>query len=284
LKDGSRSEDVIFMNGPGGDERLDVNLVELYTVVTDPTGRPIQGLGAQDFLVYEEYAPQTLAEVKDASELPLSLGLLVDSSASMAGSMRQVAIAAVDFLFLTLREGTDRAFLVDFDTEPRLVQSLTSDLESVARPIVRLRADGYTALCDAIVYSLVQMRTVEGRRALVVLSDGVGREERVGYATCKRLAQQVGIPIYAIVLDREGDEKQRAQGIEDVVAAVGGRVFYVPNLDNLGDVYRTVRQELDSQYLLTYYPEPNGDDSFRHVQVEVRRPGLEVRSVAGYWP
>ena len=99
-----------------------------------------------------------MAELKDGSDLPLSLGLLLDSSASMADALQKTQIAAIDFLFLTLGE-RDRAFVVDFDSEPRLIQPMTGDLESVGRQIVRPQAGGYTALCDALVFSLVQMQS-----------------------------------------------------------------------------------------------------------------------------
>ena len=284
LADGTTAEDVIFMNGPGGDERVEVKLVELYTVVSDPDGRPIRGLTAGDFQVFEEGRRQTVAAVKDGSGLPLSLGLLLDSSASMADDLRQTEIAAIDFLFLTLDRERDRAFLVDFDSEPRLVEPLTGDLDAIGRKLVKLQPGGYTALSDALVYALVQMQSVRGRRALVVLSDGAGREERVGYATCLRLAQQVGVPIYAIVLDRDGKERERSERVESVVRAVGGRVFYVSSLDNLGSVYRTIRDELDRQYVVAYYPPDGGGDDFRHVEVTVSRPGLSARTVSGYQP
>ena len=285
LVDGTTAEDVIFMNGPGGDERVEVKLVELYTVVSDPQGRAIRGLTADDFQVFEEGRRQRLAAVRDGAELPLTLGLLLDSSASMTDVLEQIQIAAIDFLFLTLDPERDRAFLVDFDSTPRLAQPLTGDRDAVGREIMRLQPGGYTALCDALVYSLVQMQSVRGRRALVVLSDGAGREERVGYATCLRLAQQVGVPIYAIVLDRDGGEKERSAKIESVADAVGGRVFYVASLDNLGSVYRTIREELDSQYVVAYYPPDGGrGDEFRHVEVTVPQPGLSARTVSGYWP
>ena len=202
----------------------------------------------------------------------------------MADDLRQTEIAAIDFLFLTLDRDRDHAFLVDFDSVPRLVEPLTGDLDALGHEIVKLQPGGYTALADALVFSLVQMQSVRGRRALVVLSDGAGREERVGYATCLRLAQQVGVPIYAIVLDRDGSEKARSAKIEQIANAVGGRVFYVSSLDNLGSVYRAIRQELDSQYLVGYYPQDNRGDDFRRVEVSVSRPGLSARTVSGYWP
>lgn len=285
LADGSTAEDVAFLNGPGGDERVEVRLVELATVVVDPEGRPVKGLGEADFRVVEESRPQRLAAVHDAAEMPLSLGLLLDSSASMADLLQRTQIAAVDFLFTTLGED-DRAFLVDFDSTPRLAQRLTGDLRAVASKVVETRADGYTALCDALVFSLVEMQEVRGRRALVVLSDGVGREERVGFATCLRLVRRVGVPIYMIVLDRDGQSVRQAEKVEQIAGAAGGRVFFVSDLDRLGAVYRTIGEELRAQYLVTYYPEPRTEegDDFRRVTVEVTQPGLAARTVAGYYP
>lgn len=285
LDDGSSAEDVVFLNGPGGDERVEVRLVELATVVVDPSGRPVRGLGEADFRVSEESRPQPVAAVHAAADLPLSLGLLLDSSASMADAMQRTQIAAVDFLYTTLGDD-DRAFLVDFDSTPRLVQPLTGDLAAVAEGIVATRADGYTALCDALVFSLVEMQQVRGRRALVVLSDGVGREERVGFATCLRLVRRVGVPVYMVVLDRDGRSARQAEKVEQIATAAGGRVFFVSDLDALGGVYRTIGEELRSQYLVAYYPESRAEEGgdFRRVTVEVTQPGLTARTAGGYYP
>jgi Ca-activated chloride channel homolog len=285
LVDGSSAEDVVFLNGTGGDERVEVQLVELPAVVVDPSGRLVRGLGEADFRVSEEARPQPIAAVHDAADLPLSLGLLLDSSASMADVMQRTQIAAIDFLYTTLGEN-DRAFLVDFDSTPRLVQPLTSDMAAIAGRVMKTRADGYTALCDALVFSLVEMQQVRGRRALVVLSDGVGREERVGFATCLRLVRRVGVPVYLVVLDRDARSARQGEKVEQIAAAAGGRVFFVSDLDALGGVYRTIGEELRSQYLVTYYPEPRADagSDFRRVSVEVMQPGLAARTVAGYYP
>lgn len=285
LADGSSAEDVVFLNGPGGDERVEVRLVELPAVVVDPSGRPVRGLGTADFRVSEESRPQPIAAVHDAADMPLSLGLLLDSSASMIDVMQRTQIAAIDFLYTTLGED-DRAFLVDFDSTPRLAQPLTGDLAAIAARVVATRADGYTALCDALVFSLVEMQQVRGRRALVVLSDGVGREERVGFATCLRLVRRVGVPVYMVVLDRDGQSRRQAEKVEQIAAAAGGRVFFVSDLDTLGGVYRAIGEELRSQYLVTYYPQPRADEGadFRRVTVEVTQPGLAARTVAGYYP
>ncbi|HEX2164503.1 MAG TPA: VWA domain-containing protein, partial [Thermoanaerobaculia bacterium] len=285
LADGSTAEDVVFLNGPGGDERVEVRLVELPAVVVDPAGRPVGGLGAADFRVVEESGPQEIAAVHDGSGQPLSVGLLLDSSASMADLMQRTQIAAVDFLYTTLDEG-DRAFLVDFDSTPRLAAPLTSDLAALGAAVVDSRADGWTALCDALVFSLVEIQEVRGRRALVVLSDGVGREERVGFATCLRLVRRVGVPIYLVVLDRDGAGARQAEKVEEIAAASGGRVFFVADPERLGGVYRAIGEELARQVLVTYSPDPppESGSGFRRVTLEVVPPGLTARTVAGYYP
>ncbi|HEX2252760.1 MAG TPA: VWA domain-containing protein [Thermoanaerobaculia bacterium] len=288
LADGSTAEDVLFLNALDvPQERVEVRLVELPTVVTDPTGRPIEGLAEEDFRLLDAGSPVAIDAVRDGSDLPLTLGLLIDSSASMADDLRRVQTAAIDFLFTTLGE-QDSAFLVDFDSEPRLAHPLTSDRSAIGAEIARLRAGGYTALYDALVFSLVQMQPVRGRRGVVVLSDGVGREERVGYATALAIAQRVGVPLYLVILDRDGSERARGDGLEKLARAVGGRVFYVPDLDQVGDAYCTIRQELRSQYLVTYYPPGPGPggrgDDWRPLTLETLRPGLTARTRAGYYP
>jgi Ca-activated chloride channel family protein len=209
----------------------------------------------------------------------------------MTPSLRAAQSAAIDFLLLALRGEEDRAFVVGFDARPQLVQPLTAARDELVDAIAGLHAGGTSALCDAVVFALVQMQRIPGRRALVVLTDGVGREERVDFGTCLRFVQRSGVPIYAILL--AGDDPTAAErgGVDAeklgrLVAAVGGRLFVAENPNRLGGVYRAVGEELRSQYLLTYYPErpAAGGEGWREVAVEVARPGLVARTLAGYYP
>jgi VWFA-related protein len=287
-EDGSTAEDVVFLNGEGTDERVDVKLVELFTVVTDPQSRPVRDLPQEEFRVFDEGVAQKLSDFRDGAEVPLNVGLLLDTSGSMYPVLREVKRAAVDFLALALREG-DRSFVVDFASRPRLAQPLTGDLDALISAVAGVEASGRSALCDALVFSLVEMQQVKGRRALVVLTDGVGRNERVSFDTCMRMVQHSGIPIYAILL--AGDDPTAGPGgvssetLTRLVEPVGGRLYHAEQVDRLGRIYRSILDELHSQYLLAYYPQlGQSATGFRMVRVEVEKPGLEARTVAGYYP
>lgn len=289
-RDGSSVEDVRLMNSEGAGESLDVRLVELATAVLDADGRPVAGLTRDSFRVHEEGLLQPLDAVRDGRELPLTLGLAIDSSASLFEEMADVKRAAIDFVGLTL-DPADRAFVVDFDSEPRLAVDLTGDQRQLYEGIAALRPGGSTALCDALVYSLARLQRVRGRRALVVLSDGLGRDERVSFAACQRFVARSGVPVYLLLLPEEGPSDPHraevaAKRIESLVGPSGGRAIRVASLAELGPVYRQVQAELRAQYVVSYYPAalPDGAAAgWREVRVAIDRPGLTVRAAQGYY-
>ncbi|MEM7052803.1 MAG: VWA domain-containing protein [Acidobacteriota bacterium] len=288
LENGAMAEDVVLLNGEGLTEEVSVELVELFTVVDDPESRPIRGLEAEAFRVFEDERRQEIADFREGVEVPLNLALLVDTSASMFPAMRDVQVTAIDFLSLALR-AQDRAMVVEFDEKPRLAQALTADRRALMAAIAELEAGGRSALCDAMVFSLLQMQQVAGRRALVILTDGVGRDERVGFDVCRRVVERSGIPIYTVLLAGDDPTALAAGGVdrekvERLVAPVGGRVLLAEDPSRLGWAYRTILDDLRSQYLLTYYPPSREGDDWRRVRVEVESPGAMARTRAGYYP
>jgi Ca-activated chloride channel family protein len=292
LDDGTVAEDVAFMNGPRAGERIDVNLVELFVVVTNDQGRPVRGLTQDDFRVREQGRDQEIAGFSDAGDLPLTLGMAIDSSASMFVKLPTVQRAAIRFLRSTFTE-QDRAFVVDFDDQPRLVRATTHQLESVERSIESLEPSGRTALWESIVYSLVQLQGVRGRKALIVFSDGADEDDNFPFTSCLSFAKKMGVPIYLILMKRKPREsaglslfiRSFETKVDRLVASTGGRVFYAKEYENLDEVYDEIETELRSQYLLTYYPKSNGGNaSWRHVDVQVVRQGLRPRTLSGYWP
>ena len=289
LADGSQAEDVVYLNGPLAGERIDVQLTELYVVVTDRDGRPVRGLGRDDFVVREEGEEQAVETFSDAGDLPITVGLAIDSSASMFVKLPEVEAAAASFLG-ELHAGRDRAFLVDFDDDVRLAAAPTRDLAAVRLAGSNLTADGHTSLWKAIVYSLVQIQGAPGRKALIVYSDGADEDDDFPFRNALDFARQVGVPIYVIV---SNDEAVRTGGIpigfpslgrrlQRLTDEVGGRVWLVRRGDDLTEVYRRIREELSAQYLLGYYPRRGGWGGWRRVDVDVRRRGLEARTLAGY--
>ncbi len=289
LADGTMAEDVLFMNGPAASERVDVNLVELYTVVTDRSGRPVRGLARDDFQVREDGAVQAVETFSDASDLPLTLGLAIDSSASMFVKLPRVQQAAIHFLKSTFKD-EDRAFLVDFDSQPRLARGTTRELDRLVQAIEGLEADGRTALWESVVYSLVQLQGTSGRKALIVFSDGADEDDQFPFRSCLNVARRMGVPIYLILMRHAPKDsaltlflRSFTSRVDRLVESTGGRVFYAREYRDLSEVYGEIEQELRSQYLLTYYPQNKTAKGWRDVTIEVTKKGLKPRTLAGYW-
>ncbi len=290
LADGVAAEDVVFVNSRGPSERLDVDLVELYVVVTDRRGRPVRGLGRDSFLVLEEGVEQKLAGFGDAGDQPLTVGLAIDSSASMFVKLPGVQDAAASFV-QSLRTRRDRAFVVGFGNEPQLTRDTTSDMSGVVDGLYRLKPGGQTAIWKAVVYSLVQLQGAGGKKALIVFSDGADEDPDFSYRTAFEFARRVGAPIYFIV---SNDEIHRTAGksltvrgflgrLRKLTSEVGGKVYLTRVTDDLEDVYRDIEEELRSQYLISYYAQDLGGTRWRRVTVEVTEPGAEARTLSGYF-
>ncbi len=288
LDDGTQAEDVFFLDEPGGGERLEVNLVELFVVVSDRSGRPVRGLDREIFSVTEDGVAQDLAGFSEAGDLPVTVGLAIDSSASMFVKLPAVQEAASAFL-AALEPGRDRAFLVGFASRPALAAEPTLDLDRVDDAVGRLRPGGRTSLWEGIVYSLVQLQGQAGRKALIVYSDGADQDEEFSYRTCLSFARKLGIPIYIVV---SNNEALRTEGLslrtfgdrlDRLTGAVGGRTFLVRTGEDLTAIYAQIERELSSQYLLTYYSDgAPRRGAWREVEVEVDRRGLTARTVTGY--
>ncbi len=290
LADGASAEDVLVLNTPGASERLEVELVELYVVVTDRQGRPVKGLGQESFRVLEESEPQSIASFGDAGDRPLTVGLAIDSSASMFVKLGEVQTAAATYV-RGLADRKDRAFVVGFGSDPELELDTTSDMRQVVAGLFQLEPEGQTAIWKAVVYSLVQLQGVPGKKALIVYSDGADEDPDFSYRTCLRFARRVGVPVYFIVAN---DEIYRTAGksltirsflgrLESLSSEVGGRVFVTRVGDDLGAIYRQIDEELRSQYLVGYYVRDRGESEWRKVKVEVDVPGATARTVAGYY-
>ncbi len=290
LVDGAAAEDVVFVNTPGAAESVQVTLVQLYVVVTGEDGRPVPGLARGAFRVEEEGVPRQIASFSDASDLPLTVGLAIDTSASMFVKLPDVRAAAAGFLREVI-EPDDRAFVVGFGGEPRLARGTTGDLERLTAGVEALWPAGQTAIWKAIVYSLVQLQGVPGMKALVVYSDGADEDPDFSHKTALRFARLVGVPIHVILTN---NEIVRTEGrglqvrpfigrLQALVDQVGGRVHLTRLGEDLRGVYGAIARELRSQYVLGYYADRTAVGEWRQVAVEVTEPGLTARAPSGYW-
>jgi len=283
LTDGTWIDDAQLLASTGISERVEVNLVELHVMVADRQGNPVTDLGIEDFDVRFRGDSQEIERLALAEEVPLILGLVIDTSESMWALMPDTKKAGAQFLTASLDEG-DSAFLVDFDTQPRLAHGVTTEVVDLLRTFNGLTADGYTALFDATIFSMLQFEETRGRKALVLLTDGDDYKSRYGPRRCVEYGKRLGVPVYVISLAAIQNPRRNARRpeLEGLAEATGGQVFYINEMAELSGAYAHINRELRSQYVLTFSTDrPLAEEELDAVAVEVDRRGLEVRAVVG---
>jgi len=284
LDDGSHAEAVRFLKSPQYLEEIDVDLVELYVAVTDKSNQPVLGLEQGDFEVYEAGKKQEIAKFELVQNLPLTVGVLLDTSGSMESTIGTAARTAGDFL-KRVTKPKDKAFAVSFAGRPSLAMPPTDDIEEVARSISGLRAVGETALHDALIDSLYYFRGMTGQRALVLLSDGDDNSSYFNYKDVIDYARRSGVSIYTIGFNLPLIGGIRSK-LTELSATTGGRLFTTDKAQELTAIYAQIEKELRSRYLVTYNAIQKSDKSaagpaYREIEVKVKKSGLQARTVRG---
>jgi Ca-activated chloride channel family protein len=202
----------------------------------------------------------------------------------MRESLPEAKRAAAEFLS-TVMTPRDRCFAVGFSERPRLLMPLTPDAKAVEIAFRDLPALGNTALHDALVYSLYQFRGIQGRKAMVLLSDGDDTSSLVKFEDALAYAQRSGVAIYTIGLDIGGGSLGIRSKLEKLADETGGRTFYVKKASELQGVYASIEKELRSQYFLAFAPSPPPKEGERHtVDVKVDGGKWKTRTARGYTP
>ncbi len=276
--------------------KLSANLITAITSVTDPSGNQVNDLTQQDFIVYEDNAPQEIAGFYREGQLPLRLIFLFDASSSIRHRFDFEQRAAAQFFRQVMRPG-DQAALMSVSTEPKLEMQFTSDVDKLVAALAAIKPEGATALYTSMTDAAKYIRPSEGRHVMVVLSDGTDTMSAATLAQALTEVQKSDAVIYSVhstgiapsanVQDLAGEFVLKAMS-EDT----GGRAFFPPIYDDpkkevrdLDEIYRRIVAEVRAQYVLTYYSK-GGDarkDGFKSIRVEVKRPGLQVRARRGYY-
>jgi Ca-activated chloride channel family protein len=278
--------------------RSNVDLVALNVVVTDGDQKYVSGLTPSDFAVFEDGIQQDVSFF-GATNVPLDLAILLDTSASMTGKMQLVQQAAMGFLD-TLREG-DRAIVVDIKDATKIMYPLGSDIDAAKKAILSTIPKGGTALYNGTYLTLKEMvkerrgNSDVRRQALVVLSDGDDTASLVTYDDLMDLAKQSGIAIYTITMRSQYLVSQAASrghsyfsqaefGMKALAQETGARSFFPSQLGELSGVYASIAEELATQYAIGYSSKnPKMDGTYRRVIVRVAdKPGVRTRTRAGY--
>jgi len=279
------ASDLLFLNGDRFMEEIEVNLIELPVSVSDAAGAPISNLKQENFSVFEDGKPQKIANFNYAANLPISAGVLVDHSGSMEKRMKETKDAAVDF-FKQIIKGQDRAFIAGFAFDATKIAPFVSSVDLLESQVKAIPdAGGGTSLYDAIITGLYRFRGVQGRKALIVLSDGEDTTSRISYDEMLTYVRASRVPLYFIGIglgfgDFSGTSKMKAMAAE-----TGGVAYFIKDVKALPDTYVQLEKELRTQYLITYNAEASKkDQKYRTVEVKVDRPDAKVRTIRGYIP
>jgi VWFA-related protein len=251
--------------------------------VTDRSGGLVKGLTAADFEVLEGGQPQPITKFELVENLPLTVGIALDTSGSMESSLVEAREAAAGFVKSVLKPG-DRCFALRFDSRPDLLVPPTDDVEAVAEALDGLQAVGGTALHDALIASLHYFRATQGQRVLVLLSDGDDTASSAKFEDALEYARRSGVSIYTIGLNIPFSNVPVRNKLGNLAEATGGRTFYVGKATELASIYHEIEQEVRSRYLLAFQAAASDKSGYRPVEVKSRKSGLKVRAARGYYP
>ena len=186
--------------------RTGVELINVTVTVTDGNGRFVPGLRKEDFVVYEDGKPQTVTHF-DSERVPVSLGLVMDTSGSMSGEKIATAKSAVERFLHRLLDESDEVFLYQFESDATLVQDWTTDRNAVSRALGRLQARGGTALYDAAAEAVPLAQSgAQRKKAVVIISDGNDTSSQIDAASVQQLIRETEVLVYAIGIDSDGGE------------------------------------------------------------------------------
>ncbi len=282
LPDGNSTEDLVFINAPDYLEELEIQFVELYTTVLDKQGRPVDGLSEGQFIVEEDGARQSIARFEKVQNLPIHVGILIDNSASMVGTLGEVRKAALSF-FRQAITPKDRAAVITFNNFPHLAVELTNDKRALGSGLAGLVPEGQTALYDSVMFSLYYFTGIKGQRAILVLSDGRDESSRFDFSETLDYARRAGITVYSIGF-RLNDSSARRK-LTQLANETGGRSFQIYDISELGEIYSLIQRELRSQYLIAYQStNTEEDEDFRRVELKLDRKDLVIKTLSGYYP
>ena len=258
-----------------------INLVEVYATITDRQGRPVTGLTAADFRVTEDRTPQTITTFA-AGEFPLSVTIAIDRSFSMAGARLALSKRAARTFIEALRP-TDDVMVLAIGSEVETMTAPVSARDAAAtRPAwwEAVEAWGTTPLYDATAQALDAIQPRSGRRALLLISDGMDRDSRTTATDLIARARQSNVLVYPVAI---GGTRPPVFG--ELANVTGGRTFFIDDPKRLESQLGSLARELRFQYLLGYTPSQaaSTNPGWRAIEVTVSRPDVRVRARDGYF-
>jgi Ca-activated chloride channel family protein len=270
--------------------RVPVDLVNVLFTVRDKKNRIVLDLTKGDFRVLEDNKLQAITNFSRETDLPLRIGILVDTSNSIRERLRFEQEAAADFLAETLRPGKDLAFLVGFDVEPQLLQDYTDDVDKLSTAIRGLQAGGGTGLYDAIYFACKQKMLFFPppepylRRVMIIVSDGLDNQSQHTREEALSMAQRAEVAIYAVSTNRSGISTRGDRVLKRFAEETGGQVYFPFEARDLAETFQEISRQLRSQYSLAYLSSNKAHDgSFRTITLQTVEKGLKIQAKNGYF-
>jgi len=267
-----------------------VNEVNVLFIAMNKHGKFVRDLNKDDFNILDDHKPpQAIVNFSQQTDLPLLMGLLVDTSGSVHGRFQFEQDAAVGFLQHTIRAHYDHAFVMGFNSRNHVAQDFTDNVSLLATGVQKLQDGGGTALYDAI-YSACKERLLKDdsdrpmRRALVILSDGEDNQSEHSRAQAVEMAQRAQVIIYTISTDDSGLILRGDKILQQLSDATGGRAFFPFKMKDIKSSFSAIEDELRSQYVVSYHPADfDADGRYRSIEITALKKDLQVRARRGYF-
>jgi Ca-activated chloride channel family protein len=275
-------------SAPSSNIKVDVKLVNVFVTVTDQHGQPVANLLQNDFDLLEDGKPQKISVFDKESALPLSIVLAIDTSLSTRKDLALELNSAKRFAHAIVRP-QDALSLCEFSETVNEIVSFTSDMKKIDHGIDHPLLGAATALYDALYLGARGLDNRQGRKVIVVITDGGDTVSRTDYKQAVRAAQEAEAIVYSIIVVPIEASAGRDTGGEHALIQLsedtGGKYFYSESISQLDDAFKKISDELRTQYLLAYYPsEKLSDSGFRRIEVKVNSAaGLNARHRAGYY-
>ncbi len=270
--------------------KVDVKLVSVFVTVTDQNGAPVGNLAKENFQLIEDGNDQNISVFAKESAIPLSIVMDIDTSLSTRKDLPMELSSARRFAHALIRP-EDALSLYEFSEVVNEVVPFTPDLKTIDHGIERVRSGAATALYDAVYLGSQALERRQGRKVLVVITDGGDTASKVNYQEAVRAAQEAEAIVYSIIVvpieASAGRDLGGEHALIQISADTGGKHFYATSVPQLDAAFAQISDELRTQYLLGYYPSRRlADSDFRRIQVKVSAAGssaYRVRHRAGYY-
>jgi len=267
-----------------------VDEVNVLFIATDHHGKFVRNLNQGDFTILDDHQPpQSIVNFRRETDLPLELGLLVDTSGSVHSRFDFEQEAAISFLQHTLRANFDKAFVMGFSSHSQVTQDFTDSVRLLETGVRSLHNGGGTALYDAIYRACREKLSKERsdhpvRRAIIVVSDGEDNQSEVSRTLAIEMAQRAEVIVYAISTDDSGLILRGDKALQQLADATGGRAFFPFKMKDIKNSFAAIEDELRSQYVVSYRPANfDADGRYRSIEITALKKDLQVRARKGYY-